>query len=203
MKKTLDQSQNLKGIEMLSDVAQLATDTQKAIKASKRAYRIHQKSRGLSEGAGITPEVPDEPKCKSVAQDDDWGFDEEEVILSSDVERTESEREHDDANEETNDVENADKDDERKFEAWTKVDHSEAIEESVQVNIINKVKNQLPKFLPKAISDFVNLRIKSIVCDVLQKNPAFIAQSSFTLTQPTSRAVDSLSDYELKKILLD
>nr|GEV38141.1 hypothetical protein [Tanacetum cinerariifolium] len=38
---------------------------------------------------------------------------------------------------------------ESKFEAWTKVDHLEAIEESVQANIINEVKNQLPKFLPK------------------------------------------------------
>ncbi|GJU85474.1 hypothetical protein Tco_1293020 [Tanacetum coccineum] len=64
-----------------------------------------------------------------------------------------------------------------KFEAWTKVDHSKAIEESVQANIINEVKNQLPNFLPKLVSDFVNLRIESIVCDVLQKNPAFLAQS--------------------------
>ncbi|GJV01023.1 hypothetical protein Tco_1330293 [Tanacetum coccineum] len=51
------------------------------------------KSKGSSEGAGITPEVPDEPKGKSVAQDDDWGSDEEEVILSSDDERTESQKE--------------------------------------------------------------------------------------------------------------
>nr|GEV78836.1 hypothetical protein [Tanacetum cinerariifolium] len=34
---------------------------------------------------------------------------------------------------------------ESKFEAWTKVDHFEAIEELMQANIINKVKNQLPK----------------------------------------------------------
>ncbi|GJU18183.1 hypothetical protein Tco_1146149 [Tanacetum coccineum] len=114
MKKTSDQSQKLKGIEMLSDVAQLAVDTHKAIKASRRAYRIQQqtrgssegagitpkvpdepkgKSKGSSEGAGITPKVPDEPKGKSVAQDDDWGSDEEEHKISSDDERTESEKE--------------------------------------------------------------------------------------------------------------
>ncbi|GKC00204.1 hypothetical protein Tco_0986340, partial [Tanacetum coccineum] len=38
---------------------------------------------------------------------------------------------------------------ERKFEASTKVDYFEAIEESVQANIINEVKNQLTKFIPK------------------------------------------------------
>ncbi|GKF53489.1 hypothetical protein Tco_0160399 [Tanacetum coccineum] len=90
-----------------------------------------------------------------------------------------------------------------KFEAWTKVDHSKAIEESVQANIINEVKNQLPNFLPKLVSDFVNLRIESIVCDVLQKNPAFLAQCSFTPAQPASKADESLSELELKKILFD
>nr|GEV22079.1 hypothetical protein [Tanacetum cinerariifolium] len=50
---------------------------------------------------------------------------------------------------------------ERKFKALIKVDHSKAIEKSVQANIINEVKNQLPK------------------------------------------ATESLSEYELKKILLD
>ncbi|GKE93220.1 hypothetical protein Tco_1574315, partial [Tanacetum coccineum] len=55
---------------------------------------------------------------------------------------------------------------ERKFEAWTKVDHSEAIEELVQANIINEVKNHLPKFLAKAVSDFVNPRIENIIHDL-------------------------------------
>ncbi|GJU21826.1 retrovirus-related pol polyprotein from transposon TNT 1-94 [Tanacetum coccineum] len=309
MKKTLDQSQKLKGIEILSDAAQLAAHIQKVIKASRRAYKYQQQTGGSSEGVGITPE----------------GSDEEEIILSTDEERIESETEvaeseksnketsdedevhsddelhanneahddeyvhdedekHDDADEETNDVENTDeaKDDqdmadaekvdskktekekvdieqarddkaeddqvgslifvtrkekskvppsssslslssnyaplldvlipeqtttaliltplttplptppisseaptitttvpdpllivlqrvsylERKFESWTKVDHSEAIEESVQANIINKVKNQLPKFLPKAVSNFVNPIIESIICDL-------------------------------------
>ncbi|GJY05932.1 hypothetical protein Tco_0371872 [Tanacetum coccineum] len=43
---------------------------------------------------------------------------------------------------------------ESKFEAWTKVDHSEVIAEVVQTNVINEVKNQLPKLLPKAVSNF-------------------------------------------------
>ncbi|GJV07494.1 hypothetical protein Tco_1389969 [Tanacetum coccineum] len=54
-KKTMDQSQKLKGVEVLLDVAQYTCDTQKAIKASKRANRIQQQSGGSSEGAGITP----------------------------------------------------------------------------------------------------------------------------------------------------
>ncbi|GJZ06878.1 hypothetical protein Tco_0540671 [Tanacetum coccineum] len=85
---------------------------------------------------------------------------------------------------------------EKKLEALSKVDHSEDIEELVQANIINEVKNQLPKFLPKAVSDFVNPRIESTVREVLQKTPAFLASSS-------SRAAESFSEYELKKILFD
>nr|GEU47394.1 hypothetical protein [Tanacetum cinerariifolium] len=51
---------------------------------------------GSSEGAGITPEFSDKPKGKYAAHDkndDDWGSHEEEVILSSDDERTEPKRE--------------------------------------------------------------------------------------------------------------
>ncbi|GJV29602.1 hypothetical protein Tco_1386050 [Tanacetum coccineum] len=53
---------------------------------------------------------------------------------------------------------------EKQFEAWKQVDHSKVIEELVQANIINEVKNQLPKFLPKVVSDVINPRIESIVC---------------------------------------
>ncbi|GJX01676.1 hypothetical protein Tco_0185589 [Tanacetum coccineum] len=62
---------------------------------------------------------------------------------------------------------------ENQFEAWKQSDHSEAIEDLVQANIINKVKNQLPKFLPNSVSDFVNPRLESIVLDTPQKNQTF------------------------------
>ncbi|GJV03371.1 hypothetical protein Tco_1336940 [Tanacetum coccineum] len=39
------------------------------------------------------------------------------------------------------------------------IDYNEMIKESMQANIINEVKNQLPKFLPNAISDFATLTI--------------------------------------------
>ncbi|GJY55374.1 hypothetical protein Tco_0454489 [Tanacetum coccineum] len=41
------------------------------------------------------------------------------------------------------------------------------------------------------------------LCRLTMKNPAFLAQSSFTPAQPTFRAAKSLSGYELKKILFD
>nr|GEV48427.1 hypothetical protein [Tanacetum cinerariifolium] len=37
----------------------------------------------------------------------------------------------------------------------SKIDHTEAIEESVQANMMNEVKNQLPKYLPKAVSKYM------------------------------------------------
>ncbi|GKE13539.1 hypothetical protein Tco_1417090, partial [Tanacetum coccineum] len=87
-KKTLDQSKKLKGIEMLSEAAQLKANILKAIKASKRTYRIHQQSRGSSKGAGITPEVPDEPKGKTKGSSEGAS-----ITHQSDDERTKSEKE--------------------------------------------------------------------------------------------------------------
>ncbi|GJW43475.1 hypothetical protein Tco_0072274 [Tanacetum coccineum] len=52
-----------------------------------------------------------------------------------------------------------------------KVDYKEIIKESVQANVINEVKNQLPKFLPKAVSDFGTLMIQSTVKKALEKTP--------------------------------
>ncbi|GJW91258.1 hypothetical protein Tco_0168811 [Tanacetum coccineum] len=368
-KEKLDKPQKLKGIQMLSNAAQLASDLKEATKASKKAHRLQQQSTCSNERAGITPEVPDEPKGKSVAHVDDDDSKDEVEILSSDEERIESEKEvvesekadekttnkeevHSDEENQTDDehydkemhnerhdVEGVDdeKDDkditdttkgdeemvdaenvddekteeenvdddqakvkkaeddqagalvsvthnekpelptftsslslspdygnhfpnvssdisqvgtikdyadteinslldiqvqrelppiqqaslldilvsviptlttptpsttppttevqattltvtnpsptvllrlselERKVEALSKVDHSEVIEESVQANVHNEVRNQIPKFLPKAVFEFVNPRIKIIVHDVLQKTPAFLA----------------------------
>ncbi|GKE95099.1 hypothetical protein Tco_1579954 [Tanacetum coccineum] len=61
----------------------------------------------------------------------------------------------------------------------------------------------MPKFLPKVVSDLVNPRIKSLICDVVQKNTTLIAQSSSTRAQPSSKATDSLSELELKQLLFD
>ncbi|GJV71117.1 hypothetical protein Tco_1491112 [Tanacetum coccineum] len=57
-KKSLDQSQKLKGIQILTEEERLATNTMQAIKASKK----------VSRRAGITSEVPDEAKCSSAAK---------------------------------------------------------------------------------------------------------------------------------------
>ncbi|GJY51519.1 hypothetical protein Tco_0442366 [Tanacetum coccineum] len=106
-KKAIDQSQKLKGIEMLSEAVHLEIDTQKAIKTSRRESIFQHQSGGSSEGVGITPEVPDEPigkstisdegagisldvldetKDKSKAQDDldDWGSTNDETFLFGD-----------------------------------------------------------------------------------------------------------------------
>nr|GEX12324.1 hypothetical protein [Tanacetum cinerariifolium] len=54
---------------------------------------------------------------------------------------------------------------ENKFEAWSKTDHTEALKETVQINVLNKVMNQLPKLLLKAVSDFGDPRTESIAHD--------------------------------------
>ncbi|GJX61218.1 hypothetical protein Tco_0294118 [Tanacetum coccineum] len=82
------------------------------------------------------------------------------------------------------------------------VNYKEMIEESVQANIINEVKNQLPKFLPKVVSDFATLVIQSTVKNALEKTPLPIAQSC-SQAPSSLKAVESLSEYELKMILFD
>ncbi|GKD88609.1 hypothetical protein Tco_1364116 [Tanacetum coccineum] len=73
----------------------------------------------------------------------------------------------------------------------SKIDHIEAIEESVQGNVTNEVKNQLSKFIPKAVSEFVQPRMESMVHDVLKT-------TLITLYQTPSTFADSLTEYELK-----
>ncbi|GJU92717.1 hypothetical protein Tco_1317473 [Tanacetum coccineum] len=87
---------------------------------------------------------------------------------------------------------------EKKVEAMSKVDHADAIEESIQANVFNKVNNQLPKLLPKAVSNFIQPRLEIIVRDVLQKSLINIIKPS-----SSSNSVDSSTEYELKNILYD
>ncbi|GKE64799.1 hypothetical protein Tco_1518960 [Tanacetum coccineum] len=72
-KKSLDLSQKLKGIHVMTDEEQLVTNTKKAIKASKEALRLQQQTKDLSEGA----EVLDEGKGSSVTKANteiNWGL---------------------------------------------------------------------------------------------------------------------------------
>nr|GEZ15061.1 hypothetical protein [Tanacetum cinerariifolium] len=95
----------------------LARWIRKSIKSSRHDYSFQQETGGLSKGVGIMPEVPDEPKDKSTDTNEgvgitlevpdvskaifrvldidkeDWGSDEDDVILSSDDERTKFEKE--------------------------------------------------------------------------------------------------------------
>ncbi|GJW58606.1 hypothetical protein Tco_0105337, partial [Tanacetum coccineum] len=67
-KKSLDQSQKLKGIQVMTEEEQLVADTKKAIKSSKEALILQQRIEDSSEGAGITPEVPDELTGKTSSE---------------------------------------------------------------------------------------------------------------------------------------
>ncbi|GJW85799.1 hypothetical protein Tco_0158944 [Tanacetum coccineum] len=80
----------MKGIA-IDVVAQELLKLKKGTTKSKEDYTLQHIPKGSSEGSGSKPEVPDKPKGKTTGLSK--GADEEEVILSSDDERTESERE--------------------------------------------------------------------------------------------------------------
>ncbi|GKA68543.1 hypothetical protein Tco_0768460 [Tanacetum coccineum] len=67
-------------------------------------------------------------------------------------------------------------------------DYKDVIEESVQANVINEVKNFVSKFLPRAVKK------------ALEKTPPILGQSS-SQGQSAIKAIESLSEYEMKNIL--
>nr|GEU65468.1 retrovirus-related Pol polyprotein from transposon TNT 1-94 [Tanacetum cinerariifolium] len=104
-KKTPAQSKKLKGMEMLSNVAMLKAKTRKAIKASRRGYSFQQETSGSR--AGITPKVPDVSKASFRVQEineEDWGSTKDDVIFSSDDERTEFKKETDESGKNYEDI---------------------------------------------------------------------------------------------------
>ncbi|GJW90398.1 hypothetical protein Tco_0167951 [Tanacetum coccineum] len=82
---------------------------------------------------------------------------------------------------------------EKKVDSMSKIDNTNVIETSVQAYMMNDVKNQLLKFLPKVMSNVVQPKIETIVHDVLNTYT-----TSITLYQPPSTSTDSLTEYELK-----
>ncbi|GJR37597.1 hypothetical protein Tco_1213281 [Tanacetum coccineum] len=71
---------------------------------------------------------------------------------------------------------------------------------SITARIIEKVKINLPQILPKEVSNFAPLVIKSMVTESLEH--VVLAKESSQL-QSTYEAVASLTEFELKKILID
>ncbi|GJZ00963.1 hypothetical protein Tco_0518924 [Tanacetum coccineum] len=74
------------------------------------------------------------------------------------------------------------------------------IEKSVKEIIKDEVKSQLPQILPKEISDFATLVIQSTINESLEN--VILAKSS-SQSQSTYEAAPSLTEFELKKIMLD
>ncbi|GKA73591.1 hypothetical protein Tco_0779893 [Tanacetum coccineum] len=73
-KKTPAKTERSKEIELLSDAALLEeAQLKKAIKQSRQETNIHQAG-GSSEGAGLEPKVPDEPKGKSIDTSEGTGL---------------------------------------------------------------------------------------------------------------------------------
>ncbi|GKE83547.1 hypothetical protein Tco_1557289 [Tanacetum coccineum] len=74
------------------------------------------------------------------------------------------------------------------------------IEKSINGIIKDEVKNQLPQILPKEVSDFATPVIQSTVTESLKN--VILAKSS-SQPQLTYESATSLTEFELKKILLD
>ncbi|GJY45872.1 hypothetical protein Tco_0434935, partial [Tanacetum coccineum] len=79
-----------------------------------------------------------------------------------------------------------------------KAEYKEFIEESVT----NKVKNQMSKILSKAVSDFATPVIQSTIKETLEQTPIISAQSS-SESQSSFAIAESLTEFELKKILME
>nr|GFA48540.1 hypothetical protein [Tanacetum cinerariifolium] len=142
-----------------------------------------------SEGDGIVPEVLDEPKDISISSSSSLsGFDAETKDISrvDEIKADENKADKEKATKEQakeeppvdkqagdeqlvdNQAGNKEAGDlEKKGEVLSKFNQAEAIKKSVQANLINEVKNQQPKLIPKSMSDYVKPRLESTVRDML------------------------------------
>nr|GEX96541.1 hypothetical protein [Tanacetum cinerariifolium] len=177
------------------------------------------KSKGSSIGAGITPKVPDDPKGKSIAQDDDWGSDEEEEIISIDDEETELDKDvakSEKADEETENEEEVHSDeevhtDEEELHADNEAHDDEYVHDDDDEKHddtdkeMNDDENANEHNNDQEMVDQKRLGQRLITLRPLknQCKPTFLGPSSFTPPQPASRVAESLSEYELKIILLE
>ncbi|GJU46531.1 hypothetical protein Tco_1203797 [Tanacetum coccineum] len=85
---------------------------------------------------------------------------------------------------------------EQRMNSLSQVNNVEAIEESIKANLVNEVKNQLPKFVPKVVSDYVKPRLERTILDVMKKNLINLFKSSY-------KPVDTLTKYKLKHKLYE
>ncbi|GKE32418.1 hypothetical protein Tco_1451740, partial [Tanacetum coccineum] len=76
----------------------------------------------------------------------------------------------------------------------------DVVKKSVKDIIKDEVKSQLPQILPKEISDFATPVIQSTVTESLEN---VVLAKYFSQPQLTYEATSSLTEFELKKILLD
>ncbi|GJW58115.1 hypothetical protein Tco_0104846 [Tanacetum coccineum] len=212
---TLDHStMKLKGVENVSSVAQYLLDMKKATKASKNDYILQQHPKGAGDGSSMIPDTPNDPTDSSTSSHS--GSDDETPLVDTIVkilpEKTTHSPKPQPPQSKTKIIIKTPKQSEekvnvevvlkslmkleKKVATMSKIDHIEEIKISIQANVINEVKNQMLKFLPKAVFEYVQPKMERIVRYVRKKNPINLFQSSFT-------SVDSLTKYELKHKLYD
>ncbi|GJS91477.1 hypothetical protein Tco_0774113 [Tanacetum coccineum] len=133
VKKTKESPGKLKGIEMLSEAAQLKLETRKEIKDIQRTSRLKHKTGSSSEGISVSPGVPDEligvsavssegvgtsPKVldetvyyyEAQSDDDVWGSTDEETY--KDKNEDDASEEEEDKEESVSEEENVDEENE-------------------------------------------------------------------------------------------
>ncbi|GJR91408.1 hypothetical protein Tco_0215419 [Tanacetum coccineum] len=110
MKKSVDHSQKLKGIQKLTAKEQLAADTMQALKASNKISRSWSHTGGSGEGVGVTLEVPDESTNIFITSSEGTDTVDKEIeCLSTDEEEK---KQDDDDDDKSIDIEKTDDDEE-------------------------------------------------------------------------------------------
>ncbi|GJZ87346.1 hypothetical protein Tco_0658956 [Tanacetum coccineum] len=164
----------LKGVETLSSAAQFLVDMKTATKASKDDFILKQRPKGPGEGSTgeaqakvSIPEpqmekpavpLPNSSLTLSSAEYEDHVVQRTPVVdtvISILLEKITLSPKQQPPQSYHNEAKH------KKIEAMSKIDHNETIEESVQANVINEVKSQLSKFLPKVVSEYVRPRMES------------------------------------------
>ncbi|GKE88127.1 hypothetical protein Tco_1565602, partial [Tanacetum coccineum] len=191
----INPSQKLKGVQTLTPEEQLAPDTMKALKESKKTSRRQPGNRGSSEGTGTKPGVLDEEKVTSEANVIlDWGSEQESEYSEEDDddeniewvdtdEKEEKDVDDDDKSidlEKTDDEETDDEFDEEMTNAED-ADTRNGDEEIIDTTKVDAEKTEVERMISRKLN-------------FLQQAPAYL-----TVKDTTDAEINSLLDVQIQQ----
>ncbi|GJX11581.1 hypothetical protein Tco_0201440 [Tanacetum coccineum] len=198
--QTYDSSGKLKGIEILSNVAQFEIDTLKAQKANRHESRLQPHVGGSSEGTGSKPRVPDELTGKSVGSTDEEVFhvvprDENPKSPPSDLSDNDDLNESEDDDDERVETDDDRDDDEEEVDRSTDIKETDA--ESTESDDEHQGKGDADMNIEQEVEKEIQSLSSGFANQFLFNSPN--ASLLGTITEPAEGDITSIMDVPIQQ----